>query len=98
MSNSNTTAVATAAFEAYRENNDLHPAGELSYEDARNHCHGDTLADFIVTELTEGVKNEEDIEKQYYRGVDLLETAIADLEHVKQTLVAEQRERNADAI
>lgn len=97
MDNSNTTTVATAAFEAYRENNDLHPADELSYEEAHEHCNGDTLADFIVQELTEGVENEEDIEEQYYRGVDLLTAAISDLEYVRQSLVNEQRERQEDA-
>lgn len=98
MSNSNTSSVARAVFEAYRETNDLHPADELSFEDAREHCNGDTLADFIVLELTEGVEGEEDIEEQYYRGVDLLSNAISDLEYVRQSLVAEQRERQSDAI
>lgn len=93
-----TTAVAQAAFEAYRENNDLHPADELPYEDAREHCHGDTLADFLVVELTEGVEGAEDIEEEYYRAVDLLTSAISDLEYVKHSLVAEQRERQSDAV
>lgn len=98
MSNSKTSSVARAAFEAYRETNDLHPAAELSVEDARAHCNSDTLADFIVLELTEGVEGEENVEEQYYRGVDLLSNAISDLEYVRQSLVTEQRERQNNAI
>lgn len=92
MSNNNTTAAAKAAFEAYREVNDLHPATNLSYEDASEHCHGDTLADFLVLELTEGIENEDEIAAQYDRGVVLLERAIRDLTHVQTTLANKQRE------
>lgn len=98
MSNSNTSPVARAAFEAYLETNDLHPAEHLSVEDARAHCNGDTLADFIVLELTEDVEGERNIEEQYYRGVNLLSDAISDLEYVRHSLVAEQRKRQSDAI
>lgn len=97
MSNTNTTAAAAAAFEAYREVNDLHPAANLSYEEASKHCHGDTLADFLVLELTEGVEAEDNATAQYERGRTLLERAISDLEHVQTALADKQREQNDGA-
>jgi hypothetical protein len=97
MSNTNTTAAAAAAFEAYREVNDLHPATNLSYEEASKHCHGDTLADFLVLELTEGVEGEDDAAAQYERGRTFLERAISDLEHVQTALADKQREQNDGA-
>jgi hypothetical protein len=78
-----TTAVATTAFEAYREMNDLHPSESLSYQEARAHCHGDTFADFLVLELTEGVDENENVAAQYERGIELVERAINDLSHVQ---------------
>lgn len=97
MSNTNTTAAEETAFEAYRDVNDLHPATNLSYEDASEHSHGDTLADFLVLELTEGVEGEDDIAAQCERGVDLLERAIRDLTHVQTVLADKQREHNDGA-
>lgn len=93
MSNTKTTEVAVDAFEAYRKANDLHPAPDLTYEEAKRHCNGDILADFLVLELTEGIRDDGDIEEQYYRSVDLIERAIGDLEHVRRCLINEQQER-----
>jgi exonuclease VII small subunit len=81
-----TTTVAATAFEAYREVNDLHPTESLSYQEARAHCHGDTLADFLVLELTEGVDEGENAAAQYERGTELVERAINDLSHVQMRL------------
>lgn len=81
-----TTAVAATAFKAYREVNDLHPSESLSYQEARAHCHGDTLADFLVLELTEGVDEGENAAAQYGRGIELVERAINDLSHVQMKL------------
>jgi exonuclease VII small subunit len=81
-----TTTVAAIAFEAYRKVNDLHPSESLSYQEARAHCHGDTLADFLVVELTEGVDEDENAAAQYRRGIELVERAINDLSHVQMKL------------
>jgi exonuclease VII small subunit len=86
MTDENTTAVATTAFEAYREMNDLHPADSLSYEEACKHDNGDTLADFLVMELTEGTEEAENAAAQYERGIELIERAIRDLQHVQTEL------------
>jgi hypothetical protein len=96
MTETNTTAVATTAFEAYREVNDLHPADSLSYEEARKHDNGDTLADFLVMELTEGVEETEDTTVQYDRGIALIERAIRDLSHVQTELEVQHRQLQTD--
>jgi hypothetical protein len=96
MTDENTTAVAAAAFEAYREVNDLHPADSLSYEEARKHDNGDTLADFLVMELTEGVEEAGDTAAQYGWGIALVERAIRDLTHVQTELEAHRQQMQTD--
>jgi hypothetical protein len=96
MTETNTTAVAATAFEAYREVNPLHPADSLSYEEACKHDNGDTLADFLVLELTEAVENDERPATQYDRGVALLESAIRDLSHVQTDLEVRRGELQTD--
>lgn len=93
MSDTNTSEVAATSFEAYREVNDLHPAESLSYEEAREHCHGDTLADFLVLELTEGVEEVENAAAEYNMGIALLERAIRDLLHVQMRLEEAHQEQ-----
>ena len=100
MADMNTTAAAETAFEAYRKVNNLYPADSLSYAEACKHDNGDTLADFLVIELTEGVENEESPAAQHDRGIALLEKAIRDLSHVQIELEdrREQLQTNQDDV
>ena len=96
MPDTNTTAVAETAFEAYREVNVLYPADSLSYEEACRGGNGDTLADFLVIELTEGVEEAEDTATQYDLGVALLESVIRDLSHVQTELEVRRGQLQTD--
>lgn len=86
-----------AAFEGYREVNGLHPVLTLSYEKASNCNHGNTLADSIDIELTEGVENEDDVAVQCDRGVIFIERAIRDLRHIQSALARKEREQENGA-
>lgn len=96
MTETPTTAAAETAFEAYRRMNNLHPADALSYAEACKHDNGDTLADFLVIELTEGVEDEESLAAQHDRGITLLKKAIRDLSHVQTELEVRREQLHTD--
>jgi hypothetical protein len=85
-------AVTRVAIGAYAAACPLLPFTDLSYPDARAHRSGDTLAEFLVIELTEGSEGASPADR-FRRAADQVEFAIGSLELVRDRL----RERAASS-
>jgi hypothetical protein len=80
-------AVAATALRAYATACPLLPHTDLPYELAREHRSGDSLAEFLVIELTEGSEGATEAER-YVRAAEQVQYAIGSLEHVRDQLLA----------
>lgn len=80
-------AVAATALRAYATACPFLPCTDLPYELAREHRSGDSLAEFLVIELTEGSDGATEAER-YARAAEQVQYAIQSLEHVRDQLLA----------